>query len=101
MYKPWSSTTAAPPPPLDRPVWVDLDRLYGEPDDGTAGVDDPPPGGYLKATGRVPGLLKRWARAVDGRWFGCGASLELTAGQSFGSRAACGFFRESFTTACG
>jgi hypothetical protein len=70
MYKPWSSTTAVPPPPLDRPVWVDLDRLYGEPDDGTAVVDDPPPGGYLKATGRVPGLLKRWARAVDGRWFG-------------------------------
>jgi hypothetical protein len=70
MYKPWSSTTAVPPPPLDRPVWVDPDRLYGEPDEGIAGVDDPPPGGYLKATGRVPGLLKRWARAVDGRWFG-------------------------------
>jgi hypothetical protein len=72
MYKPWSSTTAVPPRPLDRPVWVDLDRLYGEPDDATVGAaDDPPPGGYLKATGRVPGLLKRWARAVDGRWFGC------------------------------
>jgi hypothetical protein len=70
MYKPWSSTTAVPPRPLDRPVWVDLDRLYGEPDETGAGVDDPPPGGYLKATGRVPGLLKRWARAVDGGWFG-------------------------------
>jgi hypothetical protein len=70
MYKPWSSTTSVPLPPLDRPVWVDLDQLYGEPDEGTAAVDDPPPGGYLKATGRVPGLLKRWARAIDGRWFG-------------------------------
>jgi hypothetical protein len=48
---------------------VDLDRLYGQPDESTAGVDDPPPGGYLKATGRVPGLLKRWTRALDGRWF--------------------------------
>jgi hypothetical protein len=65
--KPWSSTTAVPPPPLDRSVWVDLERLYGEPDDGTVAVDNPPPGGYLKATGRVPGLLKRWKRAVDGR----------------------------------
>jgi hypothetical protein len=41
-------------------VRLDLDRLYGEPDEGTAAVDDLPPGGYLKATGRVPGLLKRW-----------------------------------------
>ena len=70
MYTPWSSTTQAPPPALDRPVWVDLDPFYGEPDDGVAGADDPPPGGYLKATGRVPGVLKRWKRAVDGRWFG-------------------------------
>ncbi|MHA6629155.1 hypothetical protein ACU61A_27285 [Pseudonocardia sichuanensis] len=70
MYQPWSSTTAVPPPPLDKPVWVDLNRLYGEPDEGVAGFDDPPPGGYLNATGRVPGLLKRWARSTDGRWFG-------------------------------
>ncbi|MBW0090365.1 hypothetical protein I4I73_16390 [Pseudonocardia sp. KRD-184] len=70
MYKPWLSTTSAPLRPLDRPVWVDLDKLYGEPDDSTAGVDDPDPGGYLKATGRVPGTLKWWNRAVDGRWFG-------------------------------
>src|SRR5437879_80158 len=71
MYKPWSSTTAVPPPPLDRPVWVDLDLFYGEPDGSVAAVsDDPPPGGYLKATGRVPGVLKRWTQAVDGRWFG-------------------------------
>jgi hypothetical protein len=70
MYKSWSSTTAAPPPPLDKPVWVDLDQFYGEPDEGTATFDDPPPGGCLKETGRVPGLLKRWVRAVDGRWFG-------------------------------
>lgn len=92
MYKPWSSTTAVPPPPLDRPVWVDLDRLYGEPDEGTATVDDPPPGGYLKATGRVPGLLKRRARAVDGRWFGCRPGSELTT-----DRSACRSFRQGRT----
>jgi hypothetical protein len=39
-------------------VWVDLGAFWG------------PPGGLLVATGRVPGLLKRWARATDGRWFG-------------------------------
>jgi hypothetical protein len=55
---------------LDRPVWVDLDILYGEPDENVAGSDDPAPGGYVEATGRVPGVLKRWTRAVDGRWFG-------------------------------
>jgi hypothetical protein len=51
-------------------VWVNLDILYGEPDESVAGFDEPMPGGLLKATGRVPGLLKRWARATDGRWFG-------------------------------
>jgi hypothetical protein len=69
VYKPWSSSVSTPPPPLDRPVWVHLDRLYGPPD-SPGPVADPVPGGYLVATGRVPGLLKRWARAVDGRWFG-------------------------------
>src|SRR5688572_5430676 len=33
-------------------------------------IADPVPGGLLVATGRLPGLLKRWTRAVDGRWFG-------------------------------
>jgi hypothetical protein len=70
VYQPWSSTVRPSAPPLDRPVWVDLDRLYGPPDPGTAGADDPPLGGLVVAVGRVPGLLKRWARAVDGRWFG-------------------------------
>jgi hypothetical protein len=51
---------AGAPPPLDRPVWVNLDRFYGEPDPSIGGVDDPPPGGYLKASGRVPGVLKWW-----------------------------------------
>jgi hypothetical protein len=60
VYKPWSSTTAAPPPPLDRPVWVSLDRLYGPPDSPDP-IADPVPGGLLVATGIVPGLLKRWA----------------------------------------
>jgi hypothetical protein len=69
VYKPWSSTTAVPPPPLDRPVWVHLDRLYGPPDSPDP-IAEPVPGGLLVATGRVPGLLKRWTRAVDGRWFG-------------------------------
>ena len=50
-------------------MWVHLDRLYGPPD-SPAPLADPPPGGLLVATGRVPGLLKRWVRAVDGRWFG-------------------------------
>jgi hypothetical protein len=77
MYKPWSSTTAVPPPPLDRPVWVHLDRLYGPPDSPDP-IADPVPGGLLVATGRVPGLLKRWTRAVDGRWFGYRPGLELT-----------------------
>ena len=70
MYQPWTSTTSKPPQPLDRPVWVDLDRFYGSPGETAAGADDPPPGGLLVATGRIPGLLKWWARAVDGRWFG-------------------------------
>ena len=46
MYKPWSSTVSAPLPPLDRPVWVHLDRLYGPPD-SPGPVADPVPGGYL------------------------------------------------------
>jgi hypothetical protein len=64
------STTAAPEPPLDRPVWVDLEAFWGPPDDGIAGPDDPVPGGLPVATDRVPGLLKRWVRSTDGRWFG-------------------------------
>jgi hypothetical protein len=79
VYQQWSAGPApAPERPLDRPVWVDLDQLYGTPDENVAGVDDPPPGGWLKASGRVPGVLKRWRRAIDGRWFGCRPGLELT-----------------------
>lgn len=58
--------TAVPEPALDRPVWVDLEAFWGPPDDGTAGADDPVPGGLVVATGRVPGLLKRWARSTGG-----------------------------------
>lgn len=69
-YKPWSAGPTPPPPQsLDRPVWVDLDRLYGEPGKSLE-IDGQLPAGLLVATGRVPGLLKRWIRAVDGRWFG-------------------------------
>jgi hypothetical protein len=57
----------APAPPLDRPVWVDLVRFYGEPDESSvAGFDEPVPGGVLQVGCRVPGLLKRWRRAADG-----------------------------------
>jgi hypothetical protein len=51
-------------------VWVDLEAFWGPPGDGILGLDGPVPGGLMVATGRVPGLLKRWARATDGRWFG-------------------------------
>jgi hypothetical protein len=70
VYQPWSSTTAKPDPPLDLPVWVDLDGFWGPPGDGIPGAADPVPGGLIVATGRVPGLLKRWTRSTDGRRFG-------------------------------
>jgi hypothetical protein len=89
MYTPWSSTTQAPPPPLDKPVWVDLTKLYGEPDQPDAGVDEPVPGGLLEVTCRVPGLLKRWRRSTDGRWFGCRPGLKLTV-----VRSTCRSFRQ-------
>jgi hypothetical protein len=82
VYKPWSSTTEAPTPPLDRPVWVHLDRLYGPPDESAAGVVDPAPDGWLQVDTQVPGLMKRWKRSTDGRWFGCRPGLELTVGRS-------------------
>jgi hypothetical protein len=71
VYTPWSAgPTRAPAPPLDRPVWVDLVGFYGEPDESVAGFDEPVPGGVLQVGCRVPGMLKRWRRSVDGRWFG-------------------------------
>jgi hypothetical protein len=42
-------------------VWVHLDVLYGLPESADP-IADPAPGGLLVATGRVPGLLKRWTR---------------------------------------
>jgi hypothetical protein len=51
-------------------VWVDLIRLYGKPDESVANLDEPVPGGVLQVDCRVPGLLKRWRRSADGRWFG-------------------------------
>jgi hypothetical protein len=38
----------------------------------------------LVATGRVPGLLKRWARSTDGRWFG---RLNFKIADSYGAVA--------------
>jgi hypothetical protein len=40
------------------------------------------PGGLLVATDRVPGLLKRWTRAVDGRWF---ARVNFTLCDAYGA----------------
>jgi hypothetical protein len=84
-YKPWSSTTATPPPPLDKPVWVDLEAFWGPAGDGISGVDDPVPGGLILATGRVPGVLKRWTRSTDGRWFG---RVDFTITDKYGAEVA-------------
>jgi hypothetical protein len=70
VYESWTSTTREPPRLLDRPAWVDLGVLYSPPDETTAGADDRPAGRLLVATGRVPAVLARWERDVDGRWFG-------------------------------
>jgi hypothetical protein len=57
-------------PYVDLPVWVDLDALYGP---APADVE-PRPGGWLRdalvLTGTVPGLLRQWGCAVDGRRIG-------------------------------
>jgi hypothetical protein len=55
---------------LDVPVWVDLDQIYGpRPEDV-----QPWPGGNLVhglvLSGTVPGRLRQWGCAVDGRWVG-------------------------------
>ena len=54
------------PGPLEVPVWVDLDQLYGTLSDEVK----PWPGGNivhgLVLASKVPGRLRRWGRAVDG-----------------------------------
>ena len=50
--------------PVQRPVWVDLDALFGSPPEDAARLV---PDG-LELTGEVRGLLHYWARASDGRW---------------------------------
>jgi hypothetical protein len=68
VYRSWTAGNGPPPPkPLDRPVWVDLEALYG-PDGGS--IEDPAPGWLLNPTGKVPGTLRWWKRSLDGRWFG-------------------------------
>lgn len=51
-------------------VWVDLDVLYGPPPADA----EPNPDGVLSQglvlRGRVPGVLRKWGRAADGRWLG-------------------------------
>jgi hypothetical protein len=72
--KPWTTNARQPPAPLDRRVWVDLDRLYGtspDPEPDSAEPDpEPAPHHVIHPTGRVPGVLKWWARATDRRWYG-------------------------------
>ena len=55
---------------LEVPVFVDLDQLYGPAPEDVK----PWPGGNLVhgvvLTGRVPGRLRQWGRAIDGRWIG-------------------------------
>jgi hypothetical protein len=69
--KPWT-TNARQPPPLDRRVWVDLDRLYGTSPKQEPGGTDPQPAPHhvIHPTGRVPGVLKWWQQATDRRWYG-------------------------------
>ncbi|ALE82475.1 hypothetical protein [Pseudonocardia sp. HH130629-09] len=63
-----------PPPPLEKPIWVDFDMLYGPARDEVAAV----PAGSIRErmhhslhlTGRVPGTLRGWVRSIDGRWLG-------------------------------
>jgi hypothetical protein len=68
--KPWTTNAGQPPTPLDRRVWVDLDRLYGTspstPPDGA----EPALHHVIHLTGRVPGVLKWWQQAIDRRWYG-------------------------------
>jgi hypothetical protein len=55
---------------LDLPVFVDLDQLYGP---APADVKPWPGGNLVNAlvlSGRVPGRLRQWGRAVNGRWVG-------------------------------
>jgi hypothetical protein len=62
----WGADLTAPARQfLDRHVWVDLDRLYGPPPEDTR-----PRREGLALTGKVPGMLKSWIRALDGRWVG-------------------------------
>ena len=61
--------TVAAPAESFQPVWVDLDVVFGPAPEHAA-----PPGGdparLLVITGRVPGRLRGWRRAADGRWIG-------------------------------
>ena len=75
MYQPWSSTTAKPPAPIHRPVWVDPEAFYGPSGPGIPGADGLVPGGLIVATGRAPGLLGRRTRSTDSRWFDSGDSV--------------------------
>jgi hypothetical protein len=59
---------------LDRRVWVDLDRLYGPPP-----ANPPPRGEGLVLSGKVPGMLKSWIRALDGPGSASSTSASATA----------------------
>lgn len=55
---------------LDRPVWVDLEVLFGPPPADAVAHPDAAFVHGLRVTGRVPGVLARWGRSADGRWIG-------------------------------
>jgi hypothetical protein len=65
-------------------VWIDLEAWWGPPDSPDP-IADPVPGGLMVATGRVPGLLKRWTRSTDGRWFG---KVNFTITDKYGAEVA-------------
>jgi hypothetical protein len=64
---------------------VDLDAFWPPGEPITGPVADPVPGGLVKATGRVPGVLKRWTRATDSRWFG---RVDFTVCDAYGTEVA-------------
>jgi hypothetical protein len=81
----WSADLTAPPivprPPRvrrSRPTLraTNLRRRARNTEPGTSAAEDrlpeqpPPRRGALVVAGKVPGRLKSWIRAVDGRWIG-------------------------------
>lgn len=67
----WTDPGSEPPQyPLDQLVLVDLDMLFGQPPADTEANPDGRLIDGLVLTGLVPGRLRRWGRAADGRRVG-------------------------------